>query len=84
VWDVDVERVAARVCAVGGPLDQDTWSRRVSPDVTYDRVAAASNAGDEFVFDCDVCRTGEELANLAGHRITRALTVQERQRFDVP
>ncbi|MEJ2890360.1 TIR domain-containing protein [Actinomycetospora aeridis] len=78
VWDARTGDEAAVYDVPGGDVTA------VAVDRTGHRIAAASSAGNAFVFECEVCRSGAELEALAAARVTRPLSPEERARFAVP
>jgi len=78
VWEASTGQLAATFRVPSGDVSD------IAVDHTGRRIAAVSNGGDGAVFDCKVCGAPEELAALAGQRITRELTAEERLTFRVP
>jgi len=76
VWDVRSADQAALFRLQGGVSDVDV-------DPSGRRIAAAVPAGAAYVFACEVCVGGAELARLAETHLTRDLSAEERARFGV-
>lgn len=77
-WDLQSGDVAALFRVPGGEVSQIG----ISPEGR--RIAAASSSSAGFVFECEVCRSGEELMTLAAAHSTRGLTADERSGFAIP
>lgn len=77
-WDLQSGDTAALFRVPSGEVSQIG----ISPEGR--RIAAALSVSAGFVFDCAVCRSGEELMGLAAAHATRALTADERSRFAIP
>jgi WD40 repeat protein len=78
IWDTATRALVAII-----PWHADTvWSASFSSDAdARPRLITASADGTARVFLCDVCASVAELRALAGSRVTRELTSDERQRF---
>jgi hypothetical protein len=74
VWDASAGTELMRMYVPGA-------AERAAFNPAGDQVVTAGMAGSAQVFACAVCGSIDDVAKIAGERVTRELTTEERQKY---